>query len=64
MLFDVSLDGSKNHIKCLEYELIPKQQFPTGMLLSLLPPLEIRKGMLLLNKKNIEVVFDPTPVKE
>ena len=41
----------------MEYEKLDIKDFRKGMILSLKPPIEMRKGMMLLRKTNCEVVF-------
>ena len=46
--------GKNNTLTCVEDE--PVVEFEVGMLLCLLPPLEIRRGLCLLKKHNVIVV--------
>ena len=44
-------------MQAMEYEKLDVKDFRTGMILSLRPPIEMRKGMMLLRKTNCEVVY-------
>ena len=46
-----------NSMLAMEYEKLDIKDFRTGMILSLRPPIEMRKGMMLLKKTNCEVVY-------
>ena len=48
-------------VKCLESELVDQvETFAPGMLLALLSPLEVRRGVCMLQKANIKTLYDPS----
>ena len=48
-----------NSLQAMEYEQLDVKEFKTGMILTLRPPIEMRKGMMLLKKHNCTVVYMP-----
>ena len=45
-------------MQAMEYEKLDVKEFRTGMILALRPPIEVRRGMMLLRKTNCQVVFE------
>lgn len=55
----MTLFDGKDYLTAMEYEKIEAvRDFKlSGIILALKPPIQVRKGMLLLRKANVEVLF-------
>lgn len=57
----MTLFDGLNKFTAMEYEKIEAvkdfSRNPTGIILALKPPIQVRKGMFLLQKANVEVLY-------
>ena len=50
-----------NHMQAMEYERLDSIRiFHEGLILTLKPPLEVRRGMFLLRRQNVDVLYEDT----
>ena len=62
-MMKISLTDGFNKLEAIEYEKLKEiDQFTAGIKLMLTPPIEVRRGILLLNNKNVVYLIKPQAI--